>query len=229
MRRFCHTQNDEDLMYLKPRDKIERKMVNIMQPIKPSLVISKKLAFYATCANLFGCATIVSDSIYPVRVESSLVGASVTITDNKGRTINKVETPTLVRLSAGSNWSSSSYSFTFEKKGHSPVIEHLGASINPWYFGNIVFGGLIGLLIVDPSSGAMWKLDNQVYGQMGSDSENYEHTSEQSYTPVPPQIRGTTDFTDASQKLQAIKALLDKGLISTIDYEVKKKEILDHI
>lgn len=25
-----------------------------------------------------------------------------------------------------------------------------------WYVGNVVFGGLIGLLIVDPATGAMW-------------------------------------------------------------------------
>jgi hypothetical protein len=29
-----------------------------------------------------------------------------------------------------------------------------------WYlFGNVVFGGLIGILIVDPATGAMWALD----------------------------------------------------------------------
>jgi hypothetical protein len=28
-----------------------------------------------------------------------------------------------------------------------------------WYLGNIVFGGLVGLLVVDPLTGAMWKLD----------------------------------------------------------------------
>jgi hypothetical protein len=33
-------------------------------------------------------------------------------------------------------------------------------SINGWYFGNIVFGGLIGFLIVDPVTGAMFKLDH---------------------------------------------------------------------
>jgi hypothetical protein len=31
--------------------------------------------------------------------------------------------------------------------------------INGWYVGNIVFGGLIGWLIVDPLTGAMWALD----------------------------------------------------------------------
>ena len=32
--------------------------------------------------------------------------------------------------------------------------------INGWYFGNILIGGLIGFLIVDPASGAMFRLDS---------------------------------------------------------------------
>jgi len=31
--------------------------------------------------------------------------------------------------------------------------------LNGWYIGNLLFGGLIGLLIVDPLTGAMWTLD----------------------------------------------------------------------
>jgi hypothetical protein len=33
--------------------------------------------------------------------------------------------------------------------------------INGWYVGNIVFGGLIGWLIVDPLTGAMWTLNTE--------------------------------------------------------------------
>ncbi|MFH6792762.1 hypothetical protein ACHRCF_16520, partial [Acinetobacter baumannii] len=31
-------------------------------------------------------------------------------------------------------------------------------TLSGWYLGNIIFGGLIGLLIVDPATGAMYKL-----------------------------------------------------------------------
>jgi hypothetical protein len=31
--------------------------------------------------------------------------------------------------------------------------------VDGWYFGNLLFGGLIGLLIVDPATGAMYKLE----------------------------------------------------------------------
>jgi hypothetical protein len=33
--------------------------------------------------------------------------------------------------------------------------------LNGWYFGNILIGGLIGLLIVDPATGAMYKLSSE--------------------------------------------------------------------
>jgi hypothetical protein len=34
----------------------------------------------------------------------------------------------------------------------------IDGAINGWYFGNILFGGLIGMLAVDPSTGAMYTL-----------------------------------------------------------------------
>lgn len=35
-----------------------------------------------------------------------------------------------------------------------------------WYIGNLLFGGLIGMLIVDPATGAMYKLDDSVYATL---------------------------------------------------------------
>ena len=47
------------------------------------------------------------------------------------------------------------------KEGYLPLERQLEASINGWYFGNIIFGGLIGILIVDPATGAMWKISEE--------------------------------------------------------------------
>lgn len=36
----------------------------------------------------------------------------------------------------------------------------MDTKVNGWYIGgNLLFGGVIGWLIVDPATGAMWKLD----------------------------------------------------------------------
>lgn len=36
-------------------------------------------------------------------------------------------------------------------------------TINPWYFGNLIFGGAIGTTTTDPLSGSMWKYANDVF------------------------------------------------------------------
>ncbi len=33
------------------------------------------------------------------------------------------------------------------------------AHVNGWYFGNILLGGVLGMLIIDPATGAMYKLN----------------------------------------------------------------------
>ncbi|MEK6564778.1 MAG: hypothetical protein AABZ65_07110 [Candidatus Omnitrophota bacterium] len=54
------------------------------------------------------------------------------------------------------------YSITFSKPGYTEQYTTVKATLSGWYFGNILFGGLIGLLIVDPISGKMYKLQPDV-------------------------------------------------------------------
>jgi hypothetical protein len=51
-----------------------------------------------------------------------------------------------------------SYTLRFTKDGFEPSEMHLKGTVSGWYFGNIVFGGLIGMVAVDPATGAMYKL-----------------------------------------------------------------------
>lgn len=46
-------------------------------------------------------------------------------------------------------------------------ITKIQAEIDPWYFGNFLFGGIVGLLIVDPATGAMWELPDRVFVNNG--------------------------------------------------------------
>jgi hypothetical protein len=39
------------------------------------------------------------------------------------------------------------------------ALPKTGRSVNGWYVGNVIFGGLVGFLIVDPLTGAMWVLE----------------------------------------------------------------------
>ena len=54
------------------------------------------------------------------------------------------------------------YYVTFSKTGYAEQQAVIKSSISGWYFGNILFGGLIGMLIVDPITGKMWKLPTEV-------------------------------------------------------------------
>ena len=50
------------------------------------------------------------------------------------------------------------YRLVFELPGHANAEVKLDSSLSGWYFGNIIFGGLLGMLIVDPLTGAMYNL-----------------------------------------------------------------------
>tara|TARA_R110000850_G_scaffold77777_13_gene168196 strand:- start:2378 stop:2695 length:318 start_codon:yes stop_codon:yes gene_type:complete len=64
-----------------------------------------------------------------------------------------------VTLKAGDGFfSGANYTIVFKKEGYGDQTNTLSPNIDGWYVANILFGGLIGLLIVDPATGAMYKL-----------------------------------------------------------------------
>lgn len=114
---------------------------------------------------LSGCASIVSKSQYPVTFSSNPPGATVSVKNKAGTEIHRAQTPATVTLAAGDGFfGKASYSVVMEKEGHVPAQQSLSGTLDPWYLGNIIFGGLIGLLIVDPATGAMWQLEQNVMG-----------------------------------------------------------------
>jgi hypothetical protein len=116
-----------------------------------------------------GCASIVSKSDWPVTVNSKPDGAVCTVRNKKGTVISKAVTPTIFTLKSGDGYfRSANYTLMFEKEGYQPATTELSTGLNGWYWGNIIFGGLIGMLIVDPATGAMWSLDESVTGTMAA-------------------------------------------------------------
>lgn len=106
-----------------------------------------------------GCASIVSKSNWPVTVQSNPSGASVTITDESGNVVHTGVTPFLVTLSSKESFfCKADYDLEARLAGYGPGHARLSAGMNGWYWGNLIFGGLIGWFIVDPATGAMWKL-----------------------------------------------------------------------
>jgi len=146
--------------------------------------MKRTLHFLCIAIALFvssSCASIVSKSNWPVDVGSSPAGATVTITNQNGAVVYRGMTPGKVSLKSGAGFfKKASYTVKFEMEGYNPLEVPLTCKLNGWYFGNLVFGGLIGFLIVDPATGAMYKLSEPfVDGSLTKNSTgavNTEHT-----------------------------------------------------
>jgi hypothetical protein len=125
----------------------------------------KKLTFgillLGSSALLSSCASIVSHSQYPVTINCTPT-SNITITDKKGVEIFKGNTPVTMKLKAGNGFfSGARYSVKFTANGYDEKVITINSKLDGWYFGNILLGGVIGMLIVDPATGAMWKLDTE--------------------------------------------------------------------
>ncbi len=128
-----------------------------------------------------GCASMLSKSIYPVNINSDPNGAEITVTDEMGRVIYTGVTPTTVRLKTKRGYfKGKDYTVAFKKPGYDSYSAVIRRSSDGWYiFGNLAFGGLIGWLIVDPLTGAMWKYEPDVSATLTSKTSSL-NTEEQS-------------------------------------------------
>jgi hypothetical protein len=119
--------------------------------------------FLAGCFLLLSsCASIVSKSSYPISINSSPSEAKIIITDKKGIEVYAGNTPATLKLKAGSGFfGKAHYQVKFTKKGFATKTVPVNFKLDGWYFGNILVGGVIGMLIVDPATGAMYKLDTE--------------------------------------------------------------------
>jgi hypothetical protein len=111
---------------------------------------------------LTGCASIVSKTSWPITINSSPSEAKISIKDKKGIEIYTGSTPATLKLKSGAGFfSKARYQVTFEKAGFEKKVVPVEFKLNGWYWGNIIFGGPLGLLIIDPVSGAMFKLETE--------------------------------------------------------------------
>jgi hypothetical protein len=112
---------------------------------------------------LTSCATIVSKNSYSVNVTSNPSGSRVVVKDVNGAVVHQGTTPATVKLSSrGGYFKPAKYTFEFSKPGHPSQSVPLTAEMSGWYMGNILIGGLVGMLVVDPLSGSMWSLPENV-------------------------------------------------------------------
>lgn len=108
----------------------------------------------------FSCASIIKGGSQKVFVTSSPVEANVKVKDQNGNNVITAVSPATLTLQKGDGYfSSASYSVEISKSGYQTQYVTLTGSMNGWYLlGNLVVGGLIGWLIIDPISGGMWTM-----------------------------------------------------------------------
>jgi hypothetical protein len=113
-------------------------------------------------AGLPACASIIQGGSQPLSLKSIPSDAALTIYDvrNGNAPIMTGKTPQVVTLKRGAGyWKSAKYRVVFQKDRHTTQELAIEGRVNGWYLGgNLIFGGLIGYLILDPLTGGMWTL-----------------------------------------------------------------------
>ncbi len=127
--------------------------------------IMKLLQLIGTCILLgscFGCASIITGSgPQTLTIVTNPSEADVSIVDNaSGTIITKVKSPFTATLEKTGNFThGASYSVIFTKPNYMIEEVSITSSVSGWYWGNALFGGLIGI-IVDGTTGSMYTLNN---------------------------------------------------------------------
>ncbi len=117
---------------------------------------TRTAALSGLVAALSGCASIMNGTRQAVGISSSPTAAAVTV---NGAPYGK--TPVVAELPRKDN-----HVVRIELEGYQPFEATLTRSVSGWVWGNIAFGGLIGLA-VDAISGGLYKLTpEQVTGRL---------------------------------------------------------------
>ncbi len=141
----------------------------------------------AACSLLTGCASIISGRKADIAFDSYPSNAHVVIRDNYGRPIASLNTPGTVSLKRNRRYFlPARYTATIESPGFAPAEVAIRSTVNPWILGNIVIGGIPGL-IVDNATGAAWQPSrSEIHTQLaplGGPDQEMMYSNNQ---PLPP-------------------------------------------
>jgi len=129
----------------------------MIKTIKASVIFLTVLLLFSNCAS------IVTRSSYPLTINSNPSNAEISITNRRGVEIYSGNTPAVVQLRASDGFfSRAEYQVRFSAPGYEERVVPVTFSLDGWYFGNILLGGVLGMLIIDPATGAMWRIDTDV-------------------------------------------------------------------
>ena len=122
-------------------------------------MMKKFLLLLALPFFLSGCAALVGNESEPVAIESTPSQARFVISDGQGDIVAQGTTPQTVWLKKSDNsyFGKINYTLTLSQNGYNSSINPLEYRHSRWYtFGNLIFLGVPGWLIVDPFFGGMY-------------------------------------------------------------------------
>jgi len=125
--------------------------------------MQKFIAYLIGCVFvlLTGCATIVGSDSQSMSISSTPDKATIKIIDETGQQTFEGTAPATVTLakSSGRYFGGKTYTVTVSKDGFTSEVFVINHHANGWYmFGNIMLGGIIGYVVVDPFHGGMYTL-----------------------------------------------------------------------
>ncbi len=119
-----------------------------------------QLACASLALLLGGCASIFNGGNRTLTIDSDPPGAKATVSRIEGETIVIKTTPCTVSLDPRRGYfKGQGYILSLELPGYRTAEVQLVPTISGWYFGNILLGGLLGMVVVDPLTGSMWNIE----------------------------------------------------------------------
>jgi hypothetical protein len=129
-------------------------------------LLAQAIFIVSLAAIIPGCATIVSKTSYLVSIRTEPKKAAIVITNRRGKEVYNGNSPAEVTLrSGGGYFTPAKYNVKIAAPGYEEKNIPIRFKLNGWYFGNIFLGGGIGMLIVDPLTGAMWRVVDPVINE----------------------------------------------------------------
>jgi len=130
------------------------------------------------------CASIIHGSTQKVDFTSQPSGAKITI---NGQYYGNTPKTLVLRRKGYSKTDAKGvkeYNVMIEMDGFYPYNVKVKRQLDAWFFGNIIFGGLIGIGI-DAASGSMYKLTpDQLVAQMGKNTASINKSDDNIYIAV---------------------------------------------
>ena len=167
------------------------------------------------------CATITKDDSQPVSFSSEPQGADVSL---NSISVGTTPTTVMVKRKMGKTM------VTYSKEGYRTQTFPLDKSVAGMTFGNIIFGGLIGVG-VDVATGKATNYQDSVHVKLipeGDTSSTPSPTSTNTGKPTAVQSKSTRETLPKEQKEEARKRLLrlyTKGEISEAEYKEMMLEL----